>query len=117
MLVHLATCHFAMPQPEDFRKSHVRVLLPDGMDDGELKYALRSYGTTRLLEIDKAETAFCGWDTRMPGNMQKMNDFETFADELLRTSTAADKVCAACACHERPTSRSRRAWPREDEPR
>ncbi|KAL1528538.1 hypothetical protein AB1Y20_009881 [Prymnesium parvum] len=88
-------------QPADFRRSHVRLLLPDGMDDGELKYALRSYGTTRLLEIQKAHASFCGWDTRMPGNTERMASFEEYADALLRTSDGAAKVSLHQCTHYR----------------
>eukprot|EP00966_Prymnesium_polylepis_P229351 5307333-Prymnesium_polylepis.1 len=50
--------------PSDLRRSHVRVTLPDGMDGPEVVYALRHYSTTRLLEIDLATRAFCGYDLR-----------------------------------------------------
>ena len=45
--------------PQEVRKSHVRVTLPDGMDGPEIIYALRHYKTTRLLEIDKASRELC----------------------------------------------------------
>ena len=32
--------------PDIARCSHLRVLLPDGMDDSELSFALRSYAST-----------------------------------------------------------------------
>ena len=37
--------------PKDLSRSHVRVLLPDGMSDSETRYALRSYADTRILEM------------------------------------------------------------------
>jgi hypothetical protein len=74
--------------PDIVRCSHLRVLLPDGMDDSELGFALRSYSTTRWLEVETADKTFCGWDTRMPGNPKRMADFTLAADELLRTRAA-----------------------------
>ena len=71
------------PLPEVVRCSHLRVLLPDGMDDSEINYALRSYADVRWLEIDTADKAFCGWDTRMPGNPKRQKDFTEAADALL----------------------------------
>lgn len=59
------------------------------MDDGELQFALRSYKSTRLLEVSKADAAFCGWDVRMPGNAKSLADFEEFADSLLASSDPA----------------------------
>lgn len=53
--------------PDNVRCSHFRVLLPDGMDDSELTFALRSYAAIRWLEVSKAADTFCGWDTRQPG--------------------------------------------------
>ena len=69
--------------PEIVRCSHLRVLLPDGMDDSEISFALRQYNTVRWLEITTASKAFCGWDTRMPGNQQRMSSFAAAADKLL----------------------------------
>ena len=74
--------------PPDLRRSHVRVLLPDGMDDGEILYALRSYKDTRILEVQQAVNAFCGWDVRMPGNQARLDRFLAAADPLLATSAA-----------------------------
>ena len=76
--------------PTEIKRSHVRLLLPDGMDDSELSFALRNYqsghaGATRLLEIETAGKAFCGWDTRMPGNAERMATFTRVADGLLET--------------------------------
>ena len=74
--------------PEDVRRSHVRVLLPDGMDDAELLYALRSYGTTRLLEIDRAAHSFCGWDMRRQGAKQTQGTFYAETAAMLSPSDA-----------------------------
>ena len=71
------------PLPDIVRCSHLRVLLPDGMDDSELSFALRSYADVRWLEVDTADKAFCGWDTRMPGNPKRQSDFVEAADALL----------------------------------
>ena len=73
------------PLPDILRCSHLRVLLPDGMDDSELTFALRSYASTRWLEIETAHKTFCGWDTRMPGNAERMATFTRVADGLLET--------------------------------
>ena len=86
------------PVPDIARCSHLRVLLPDGMDDSELSYALRSYASTRWLEVDVAEKAFCGWDTRMPGNPQRMQDFTRRADALLAGGDAS--AAPATQLHE-----------------
>ncbi|KAL3902720.1 MAG: hypothetical protein SGPRY_011952, partial [Prymnesium sp.] len=92
-----------MRMPEGVRRSHVRVLLPDGMDDGELQFALRSYKSTRLLEVSKADAAFCGWDVRMPGNAKSLADFEEFANSLLLSSDPAQpaKVALHTCTHYR----------------
>lgn len=50
--------------PRALARSHVRVLLPDGMSDSETRYALRSYTDTRILELERAAEAYCGWDPR-----------------------------------------------------
>ena len=42
----------------------MRLLLPDGMTAGEVRFALRSYANTRLVELERAAQAFCGWDAR-----------------------------------------------------
>lgn len=72
--------------PDEIKRSHVRLLLPDGMDDGELQYALRYYSTTRWLEVQEAANSFCGWDIRMPGNPKRMSDFEAASNALLASS-------------------------------
>lgn len=43
------------PFPEEVARSHCRLLLPDGMDDSELGFALRMYKDTRLLEVDHTD--------------------------------------------------------------
>ena len=70
--------------PERLRTSHVRVLLPDGMDDSEMAFALRQYDDA-LLEVQRAHKAYCGWDVRLPGNTAKLAAFDAAADELLET--------------------------------
>ena len=63
----LVSAHFLTPHsrlPKNLTRSHVRVLLPDGMSDSETRYALRSYGDTRILEIERTDKAYCGWDQR-----------------------------------------------------
>ena len=70
--------------PERLRTSHVRVLLPDGMDDTEMTFALRQYDDA-LLEVQRAHKAYCGWDVRLPGNAAKLAAFDAAADELLET--------------------------------
>jgi hypothetical protein len=79
--------------PSVARCSHLRVLLPDGMDDSELGHALRSYASTRWLEISSAQKTFCGWDTRMPGNRQRMQDFARAADRVLGGAGGRLHVC------------------------
>ena len=69
--------------PEVVRCSHLRVLLPDGMDDSEITFALRQYSTVRWLEISSASKAFCGWDTRMPGNAERMRSFTAESNKLV----------------------------------
>ena len=99
-VVKFRSAHFMLRSeqwPPEIKRSHVRLLLPNGMDEGELVFALRNYqsgraGATRLLEIETAGGAFCGWDTRMPGNPQRMADFARVADGLLETAAAADPV-------------------------
>ena len=90
-LIKFKPARFLLPTngvviPDLVRCSHLRVLLPDGMDDSEMTYALRSYADVRWLEVDTADRAFCGWDTRMPGNPKRQADFLTFADGLLGAS-------------------------------
>lgn len=82
--------------PEIVRCSHLRVLLPDGMDDSELGFALRQYATTRWLEVTQAAKTFCGWDTRMPGNPARMSSFTAAADRLLRLDGHADVSLHVC---------------------
>ena len=84
-LVNIKPARFLVGKdlPDVVRCSHLRVLLPDGMDDSELSFALRSYASTRWLEVETAEKTFCGWDTRMPGNPQRMSAFTSSADRLL----------------------------------
>ena len=50
-----------------------------------LTLTLGHAGATRLLEIETAGKAFCGWDTRMPGNAERMATFTRVADGLLET--------------------------------
>mmetsp|Transcript_16999 Transcript_16999/g.28375 ORF Transcript_16999/g.28375 Transcript_16999/m.28375 type:complete len:856 (-) Transcript_16999:413-2980(-) len=85
-LVQLRPARFLMGEiPDDLRCSHMRLLLPDGMDDGELAYAVRYYSTTRILEIEDAHKTYCGWDTRMPGNTKQQADFTAAANPLVTT--------------------------------
>ena len=106
-IVKFRSAHFMHRQwPEEIKRSHVRLLLPDGMDDSELSYALRMYqggrsGATRVLEIETAEKAFCGWDTRMPGNAKRMDDFARVADGLLETQGGAPPVKLHFCTHYR----------------
>jgi hypothetical protein len=69
--------------PREVARSHVRVLLPDGMDDSELAFALRSYDGTRLLELDGAADAFCGWDGRTARGRDEQARFTAEAGELV----------------------------------
>ena len=80
--------------PVDLVRSHVRVLLPDGMSDGEVKYALRSYTDTRLLEIERAGAAYCGWDARHDTKRQGPA-FEAFADGLLEPADSSMSIFSA----------------------
>ena len=59
---HGAVARAALPGA--VRRSHVRVSLPDGMSHLEAQHALRDYGDTRILEVERATAAFCGWDAR-----------------------------------------------------
>ena len=91
----------AGPLPKPLRRSHVRVLMPDGMSDSETLYALRSYVDTRILEVERAGAAYCGWDPRhdRTGSGRR---FDAFADPLLepwpsfRAATAAPVSLVAC---------------------
>ena len=73
------------------------------MDDSELGFALRSYASTRWLEVETAQKTFCGWDTRMPGNAKRMADFTHAADGLLAIATpgAATSVPMHMCTHYR----------------
>ena len=73
--------------PRELRSSHVRVLLPDAMSDGETRYALRSYSDTRLLEIERASQAYCGWDARHDKKSEGPA-FDAWADALLQPTEA-----------------------------
>ena len=100
-LVPLKPARFLLPSggavlPDVVRCSHLRVLLPDGMDDSEITYALRSYADVRWLEIDTADKAFCGWDARMPGNAKRQADFSAAADALLAVGSAAPVPLHVC---------------------
>ena len=46
--------------PADFVASHVRVLLPAGMDDTENNYALRGYKESRSLEAGPRRGSVAG---------------------------------------------------------
>ena len=52
------------------------------MSDLETLYALRSYGDTRVLELERAAEAFCGWDARHDAAKAGVA-FEAIADRLL----------------------------------
>ena len=80
--------------PADLRRSHVRVLLPDGMSDGETRYALRSYGDTRVLEIERALHAYCGWDPNHD-HAHEGAAFEKHAEALLEPPDAKDAATHA----------------------
>ena len=76
--------HDSSAASERVRTSHMRVLLPDGMDDSELLHALTPYDGDVVLEVQRAHRAFCGWDARAPpGNAAKLAAFDAAADELL----------------------------------
>ena len=71
MLPALAAAHLFQGEgalaalPAHIRRSHVRVSIPDGLSDSEATFALREYrASTRLLELERAALAFCGWDPR-----------------------------------------------------
>ena len=70
------------PRAAALRTSHVRVLLPEGMSASETAYALRAYGSTRVLEIENAAEAYCGWD-RVHDSRRDGDAFEALAGALL----------------------------------
>ena len=84
----------SQPPPADLLRSHVRVLLPDGMSDGEVRYALRSYTDTRLLEVERAGAAYCGWDVRHDTKRQGPA-FEAFANGLLEPADSSKSIFSA----------------------
>ena len=105
--VRLCDQHLGLPQPLERlirrrplalgRRSHMRVLLPDGMDDSELLHALTPYDDV-LLEVQQAHKAFCGWDERAapPGNAAKLAAFDAAADELLQVEGLPRAQLTAC---------------------
>ena len=78
--------------PRDLARSHVRVLLPDGMSDSETRYALRSYGDTRILELERTAEAYCGWDPRHDQSGEGAQ-FEELVRPLFAASTPTLHIC------------------------
>ena len=71
----------------ELRRSHVRISLPDGMSDLEASFALRDYATTRILEVERAAEAFCGWDPKHDRKRLGVT-FDADTDAVLGAPTA-----------------------------
>ncbi len=81
--------------PDELRTSHVRVLLPKGMSEDEAMHALRQYKETRLLELDDAADAFCGYDLRVSGNARLQEALVAATAALLGADDGGDGPAAA----------------------
>lgn len=62
LTMHLRHVTSLFPPTTRCLSSHMRVSMPDGLSANELKYALRDYGSTVLLEVERPAKSFCGWE-------------------------------------------------------